>query len=127
MWGRYLGADPKAHLLTQIDNGLGGLTRIEYSTSTKQAQADAAAGQAWSNPLPFPVHVISATEIDDSNGHVYRAEVAHHEGYYDLTERQFRGFEHTERPGLGGFGGGCGGPPAIFAGIILMWGVSSGP
>ena len=61
-------------------------------------------GQAWSNPLPFPVHVISATEIDDSNGHVYRAEVAHHEGYYDLTERQFRGFEHTERLVLGDSG-----------------------
>lgn len=92
-----LGGGVKPYLLTRIDNGLGGITDIHYTTSTALRRADAEAGQPWESYLPFPVHVVAALEYTDlATGRVSRTRFRYHRGYYDGHEREFRGFERVE-------------------------------
>ena len=92
-----LGGGVKPYLLTRIDNGLGGVTDIHYTTSTELRRADAEAGRPWESYLPFPVHVVAALEQTDlATGRVSRTRFRYHRGYYDGHEREFRGFERVE-------------------------------
>ncbi len=99
--GELIGCLPGGQLLSHIDNGIGRVVRIEYTPSTTFALQDAAAGNAWPDPIPFPVQVVSAVVVEDSMGHAYRAEFRYHDGYYDAGERQFRGFGRVEQLDLG--------------------------
>jgi RHS repeat-associated protein len=72
-------------LLARVDNGFGGATTLTYTASS-----------AYPNHhLPFVVHPVSAIEVHDglpeSPGIVTRFD--YRGGYYDVAERQFRGFE----------------------------------
>jgi hypothetical protein len=87
--------------LTRIDNGIGRVIRIEYAPSTRFALEDAAAGQPWTDPLPFPVTVVAGVVVSDSLGHEYRTEFRYHDGYYDQAEKQFRGFARVEQVDVG--------------------------
>jgi RHS repeat-associated protein len=88
----------KPHLLTQVDNGLGLQTRLEYGTSTQHYLAARAAGRTWVTRLPFPVQVVDRVEHYD---HVTRtrfvATYRYAHGYYDAEEREFRGFGYVEQ------------------------------
>src|SRR5262245_20348254 len=59
-----------------LENGIGGVTQIEYAPSTQFALEDAAAGKPWPDPLPFPVTVVAAVSVSDSLGHEYRTQSA---------------------------------------------------
>jgi len=88
----------KPHLLERVDNNLGAETVIRYAPSTRFALADAAAGQPWLTRLPFPVQVVERVETYDrisANRFVKR--FAYHHGYFDGTDREFRGFGLTEQ------------------------------
>ena len=88
----------KPHLLERVDNNLGAETVIRYAPSTRFALADAAAGRPWLTRLPFPVQVVERTETYDrisANRFVRR--FAYHHGYFDGTDREFRGFGLTEQ------------------------------
>lgn len=99
--GSVLGCTSAANLLTRIENGIGRVTEIEYRTSSQFALADAAAGRAWPDPMPFPVSVVSAVKTSDSLGHTYRTEFRYHDGYYDGAEKEFRGFARVEQIDVG--------------------------
>ena len=89
--------DLKPYLLTSIDNNLGSVTRISYSTSVKQYLADKRAGRNWATRLFFPVQVVDTVESNDAitgSRHVTRHR--YHDGYYDPVEREFRGFGFVE-------------------------------
>ena len=92
------GAPP--NLLESVDNGIGGRTRIHYSSSVAEMVRDAAAGQPWSQTIPFPVPVVSAVEVDDGRN-TYRTEFAYRDGYYDPEEKEFRGFAEVVKTDLG--------------------------
>ena len=95
--GRLLGCVPAANTLTRIENGIGRVLRMEYAPSTRFALDDAAAGHAWTNPMPFAVTVVARVLTDDSLGHTYETQFRYHEGYYDAAEKQFRGFASAEQ------------------------------
>lgn len=92
------GAPP--NLLNSVDNGIGGRTRMHYTSSVAEMVRDAGAGRPWSQTLPFPVPVVSSMEVDDGLN-TYRTEFAYRDGYYDAVEKEFRGFAEVVKTELG--------------------------
>ena len=99
--GELLGSTPSPNTLLAISNRIGRVTLIGYEASTKFALEDAAAGQPWPDPMPFPVSVVSSVTNLDSLGHQYVSKFRYHDGYYDPVEKQFRGFARVEQVDLG--------------------------
>jgi RHS repeat-associated protein len=88
----------KPHLLTGWDNNLGARTRFRYAPSTRFFLLDAAAGRPWPTRLPFPVQVVERVEtVDAISGNRFVTRYAYHDGYFDPTEREFRGFGLVEQ------------------------------
>ncbi|MCU0666098.1 MAG: FG-GAP-like repeat-containing protein [Candidatus Omnitrophica bacterium] len=84
-WNTKLSTNKPADLLTDIDNGIGGKTKIVY---TYAATGD--------NPvLPFPVYVANSVSSINTIGlspATYTQNFIFSGGYYDALEREFRGF-----------------------------------
>lgn len=88
----------KPHLLTQIDNQRGAITRIHYAPSTQFYLADQQANRPWLSRLPFPVNLMEKTEVVDLiAGSKQVSRYAYHHGAYDYQERMFAGFGLVER------------------------------
>ena len=88
----------KPHLLVAMKNNMGAETKIQYASSTKFYLEDREAGKPWITRIPFPVHVVERVEVSDRisrNRFVTRYE--YHHGYFDGTEREFRGFGMVEQ------------------------------
>ncbi|MDQ3110810.1 MAG: hypothetical protein M3R17_13030, partial [Bacteroidota bacterium] len=87
----------KPYLLRTIDNGMGGLSSIAYTTSVLEQLRDAQQGRNWVTRLPMPVHVVSrSTTTDQLSGASYTQRTHYHDGYFDPEEREFRGFGFVE-------------------------------
>jgi len=88
----------KPHLLVSTKNNMGAETRVQYAPSTRFYLADKEAGKPWITRIPFPVHVVERVETYD---HISRnrfvTRYAYHHGYFDGTEREFRGFGMVEQ------------------------------
>ncbi|MGA1237313.1 MAG: toxin TcdB middle/N-terminal domain-containing protein, partial [Limisphaerales bacterium] len=95
--GNLLSCGASPNVLISISNGIGRVTEIEYASSTAYRMADAAAGNPWPDPLPFPVQVVASTTTLDSMGHAYLTRYRYHDAYYDPEEKQFRGFGRVEQ------------------------------
>jgi RHS repeat-associated protein len=92
-----IGAAGKPYLLTEIDNGLGGITEIAYSTSSALRAADTRARRPWGTYLPFPVHVVTLSRFTDLlTGRATTTRMRYRQGVYDGIEREFRGFTEVE-------------------------------
>ncbi len=105
-FGQILGCVPRPNLLTEIQNGLGGVTRMEYRTSTDYLLQDGTdtAGlyhYNWPHPMPFPVEVVSRETVSDSLGNTVESQFVYHDAYYDPVEKQFRGFGRAEKIAVG--------------------------
>jgi len=88
----------KPHLLVRVDNHLGATTEIEYTPSTRFYLQDQQAGTPWITRLPFPVHCVSKVIVRDSWRKTEFASIySYHHGYFDGTEREFRGFGRVEQ------------------------------
>lgn len=88
----------KPHLLVSMQNNLGAETRIEYAPSTKFYLQDKAIGTPWITRLAFPVHVVSQIEtIDHVGKNRATSRFSYHHGYFDGTEREFRGFGRVDK------------------------------
>ncbi|MBK8239002.1 MAG: hypothetical protein IPK74_26045 [Deltaproteobacteria bacterium] len=88
----------KPHLLVEVDNGVGLVTRLAYEASTAQYLRDRAAGRPWLTRLPFPVQVVTRIETADLvAGRRFVQRFAYHHGYYDGVEREMRGFAAVDR------------------------------
>jgi RHS repeat-associated protein len=88
----------KPHLLTTMDNHLGGVTQVTYAPSTQEYLRDQAdPATRWQTTLPFPVHVVSRVEVTDAiSGGRLTTQYHYHHGYWDGLEREFRGFAMVE-------------------------------
>jgi hypothetical protein len=88
----------KPHLMVSTKNNMGAETRVQYAPSTRFYLADKEAGKPWITRIPFPVHVVERVETYD---HISRnrfvTRYAYHHGYFDGTEREFRGFGMVEQ------------------------------
>ncbi len=87
----------KPHLLKQIDNNMGNITRLHYAASTKFYLEDRKENRPWVTNLPFPVQVIEKIEtIDNIVGSRLTNKYRYHHGFYDYNEKEFRGFGFVE-------------------------------
>jgi RHS repeat-associated protein len=89
----------KPYLLERMDNHMGAVTRVQYASSTKSYLADFEKPETrWKTPLPFPVQVVERVEVIDAlSGGKLTTEYRYHHGYWDGTEREFRGFGLVEQ------------------------------
>jgi RHS repeat-associated protein len=87
--------------LVAISNGIGRVTLIGYASSTQFRLEDSAAGQPWPDLMPMPVSVVASVTNLDSLGHQYVTRFRYHNGYYDPSEKQFRGFARAEQVDVG--------------------------
>jgi RHS repeat-associated protein len=88
----------KPHLLQSIKNNLGAQTKIQHAASTRFYLEDQAAGTPWITKLPFPVHVVERVETFDFVSRTkFASTYRYRHGYFDGTEREFRGFGFVEQ------------------------------
>ena len=89
----------KPYLLTEMDNHIGSVTRVEYASSTSFYLEDQQQlATQWQTPLPFPVQVVARVEaIDQISGGKLTTEYRYHHGYWDGLEREFRGFGRVDQ------------------------------
>ena len=99
--GELINCGPAPNRLSAIASGIGRVTLIGYAPSTQFALDDAAEGNPWPDPIPFPVQVVNAVTNLDSLGHTYVTRFRFHNGYYDPVEKQFRGFARVEQIDMG--------------------------
>ncbi len=87
----------KPYLLSAISNNCGTLTEISYASSVKFYLQDKRNGTPWSTRLPFPVQVVEQITVTDQlSACVVTTSKRYHEGYYDSSQREFRGFGYIE-------------------------------
>lgn len=98
----------KPQLLGLMDNHLGATTRVTYAPSTREYLRDRRdPATRWRTPLPFPVQVVTRVEVTDAlSGGVRTTTYRYHHGYWDGTEREFRGFAMVEHLDTETFGEG---------------------
>ena len=88
----------KPHLMLEINNNMGAITRMQYTSSTQFYLEDRRNGNPWITKLPFPVHVLGRVETFDAVDHNhFVSRYAYHHGYFDGREREFRGFGMVEQ------------------------------
>jgi len=88
----------KPHLLRKYVNNLGKEVSFSYKSSTWYYLKDKVEGQPWATRLPFPVHCLRRVEVRDRTaGSRFSSEFRYRHGYYDRTEREFRGFGMVEQ------------------------------
>lgn len=74
-------------LLSSVNNGIGGVTSIEYKPSTD-----------WDNPsLPFSIPVVKSVTVSDSRGNSYTTAYEYGGGMWDGAQREFRGFKRLKQ------------------------------
>ena len=109
VWGRAyeyqyvdLTGGVQPYLLDHIDNGLGKLTDLEYTSSAKLMLAARKTGHPWTRNLPLSTPIVTRSTVNDQlaaigrpNGR-YVTEYSYADPGYDGLQREFRGFEHAE-------------------------------
>lgn len=95
----------KPHLLEKSTNNLGAETIVEYAASTKFYLQDKRDGQPWITKLPFPVHCVEKVIVTDKwRNTCFASTYSYHHGYFDGTEREFRGFGRVEQVDVEAYG-----------------------
>ena len=107
--GLLLGYAPRANLLTEIRNGFGAVTLLDYSSSVAGMVVDGsdASGHyryAGSHAMPFPVDVLRRQVEMDGLGGAQETRFTYHDPYYAPVEKQFRGFAHATMTSVGDAG-----------------------
>ena len=88
----------KPHVMIRQVNNLGKETSVEYRSSTWYYLKDKAEGRPWITKLPFSVQVVAKTIVEEKITDVrFTSEYRYRHGYYDHTEREFRGFGLVEQ------------------------------
>lgn len=88
----------KPHIMTRYSNNMGKEVSMEYKSSTWFYLRDKINGQPWITRLAFPVQCVRKTIMEEKvTGVRFASEYSYHHGYYDHTEREFRGFGRVEQ------------------------------
>ena len=93
----------RPNLLTRIDNGIGSVQVIGYTTAAEAAAEARAAGTPWTRSLSIPMQMVdridryvTLTGNDDGSGLHEITTMTYRDGFYDGVEKQYRGFERVE-------------------------------
>lgn len=85
--------------LARVENSLGQVTDIAYSTSVQMMARDET---PWAHPLPHPMLVVEQIDRTDLLHGVHEITAyRYRDGFYDGIEKRFRGFAHVEIATLG--------------------------
>ncbi|MEP7107403.1 MAG: SpvB/TcaC N-terminal domain-containing protein [Ferruginibacter sp.] len=88
----------KPHVMVKHINNMGLETTVEYKSSTWFYLQDKKEGKPWITKLPFPVQVVASTTVEEKITNVkFTTQYSYHHGYYDHTEKEFRGFGRVEQ------------------------------
>lgn len=88
----------KPYLLTRYHNHQGASTTLVYESSTTAYLRDQHNGQPWPTKLPFPVQVLRQIVVEEAlSQRRLTTDYRYHYGYYDHSERLFRGFGLVEQ------------------------------
>ncbi|KAK4158928.1 virulence plasmid 65kDa B protein-domain-containing protein [Cladorrhinum sp. PSN259] len=87
----------KPGMLAACDNGMGSEVALAYRSSKHYFLDDQRAGRPWTTKLPFPMHCVERmVTTDHVSGTCCTRRFAYHNGSYDVSERQFHGFQMVE-------------------------------
>jgi hypothetical protein len=92
----------KPYLLRETNNNMGAAGTVRYRSSAQEwldeKQALQWAGREAVSELPFPIHlVVAQTQFDEITGNALTQHFKYRQGYYDGSEREFRGFGLLEQ------------------------------
>ncbi|MCG8475664.1 MAG: hypothetical protein MI784_09335 [Cytophagales bacterium] len=88
----------KPYLLTGYSNNMGKKISIEYKSSAHFYLQDKIEGHPWITKLPFPVHCVWKISMKDHvRKTVFSSSYRYSHGYYDPSEREYRGFARVEQ------------------------------
>jgi RHS repeat-associated protein len=87
-----LNKGPFPDLLRNVSNGVGGELEIAYLPSTRVDNKDS----GGVNRLPFIVHTVASTTLRDGFGNSATTTFQYQGGYFDPSEREFRGFHRVD-------------------------------
>ncbi len=89
----------KPHILSEMNNNMGAITKVTYKPSTLYYLEDEKSRDTrWKTRLPFPVQCVACVEVWDTiNKNKLVTEYKYRHGYYDGAEREFRGFGRVEQ------------------------------
>jgi len=88
----------KPYLMNGYTNGMGKQVTINYKSSTYFYLQDKQAGTPWITKLCFPVQCVESIIVDDSVSQTqYSSSYTYHHGYYDHSEKEYRGFGRVEQ------------------------------
>ncbi|MHC1729122.1 MAG: toxin TcdB middle/N-terminal domain-containing protein [Syntrophobacteraceae bacterium] len=91
-----LGAGMLSGLLAHIDNGMGGIFEMVYSTSTRMRHMDLVEGSPWNGVMPLTMPVLAELrQIDTVTSSSSVKTMRYHDGIWDGPEREFRGFSRV--------------------------------
>jgi RHS repeat-associated protein len=83
--------------LVSVENSLGQVTHLSYTSSARHYLRDLASGRGWSTRLPHHTMVVERREvIDELRGGRAVTRYAYHDGFYDGDEQELRGFAHVD-------------------------------
>ena len=92
----------RPNLLSRIENNIGSVQKIDYTTSAIQEATAREAGDPWSSSLSIPMNIVASTDTyvtltgdDDGSGLHERVDYLYRDGFYDGVEKQFRGFSRV--------------------------------
>jgi RHS repeat-associated protein len=85
-----LNAGPFPDLLSGVQNGFGGSVQVTYQPSTKWDNSDGTRPR-----LPFPVYAVQNVTVNDGNNNIGTTSYTFKGGFYDTSNREFRGFGYS--------------------------------
>lgn len=100
---KYLELFPvRPNLLSRVDNGIGSIQLVDYTTSAIQEAQARIDGDAWTKSLSLPMNIVGRLDTfvtltggEDGQGLHDITTYAYRDGFYDGVEKQFRGFERV--------------------------------
>ncbi len=93
----------RPNLMTRIENGIGSVQKIAYTTAAEEASTAADASDPWTDTLSVPMQMVKTvdryvtlTGNDNGTGLHEVTTFSYRDGFYDGVEKQYRGFEVAE-------------------------------
>jgi hypothetical protein len=93
----------RPNLMTRVDNGIGSVQKIAYTTAAQASAEARAAGNPWTHQLQIPMQLVARidrfvtlTGNEDGSGLHEITTTSYRDGFYDGVEKQYRGFERIE-------------------------------
>ncbi len=84
----------RPNLISSIQSGIGKVIELSYGSSVRHMEDARRAGKPWQYRLPNPSTTLDTIITHDTLTKVKQTRrLAYSDGYYDGTEKQFRGFE----------------------------------